>query len=383
MKPLLPSLLGAAALLALACGKSSAGDDDAAGATSGTGGTMAGQGGSFSGASVGGNGAAASEPHGAGQGGAGAAHAHAGAAGERTGGATNAGSSSSAGGNAAGRSAAGASGSPSAGTGGASAGRGGQGTGGMGLGGVPVDVGAPQTGQCTAPCQLELEATGDLPGKSAVVVYDFDTNTAVVSSDTDVSLNSQWVIGFTFEDDPQHGYGSWVRNDWWFAYTEPLEYVDGTYSMKQGELITSELINPKTNQILRIVYSYGDQTVNVHEVRVPSCSTATSGMCASPSDCGPVEAGTVRAATEACSTSCGADSPCVPNCVVNNQSLSLGCANCYVDFLHCVTSGCSDACPSQGGNACMNCETDAGCHDGFMACSGLDYMPRGTLTWPL
>jgi hypothetical protein len=376
-------MLGGAALMALACGKSSTADDDAAGATSGTGGAAAGQSGSFGGATPGGNGAAAGELPAAGNSGTSAGNAQGGSAGERNGGAANAGSPASAGTSGGGTNAAGASGAAGAGMGGGPAGHGGQGAGGMGLGGVPVDVGAPQMGQCTAPCQLDLEATGDLPGKSAVVVYDFDTNTAVVSSDTDVSLNSEWAIGFTFEDDPQHGYGSWTRNDWWFAYTEPLAYVDGTYSMKQGELITSELINPKTNRILRIVYSYGDQTVNVHEVRVPSCSTATVGMCASPADCGPVEAGTVRAATEACDASCGAAAGCVPNCVVTDQKISLGCANCYADFLRCVTIGCPDACPSQGGNACMSCETDAGCHDSFMACSGLDYMPRGTLTWPL
>jgi hypothetical protein len=65
------------------------------------------------------------------------------------------------------------------------------------------------------------------------------------------------------------------------------------------------------------------------------------------------------------------------------EKLSAECSGCYADFLSCVSMGCATECPGQGGNACMTCETDHDCHSAFMACSGLDHMPRGTLTWPL
>ena len=251
-----------------------------------------------------------------------------------------------------------------------------------GDGGEPShDVGPPQQGSCTAPCQLELAPTGDLPGDSAVLVYDFESGTATLTSDAATSMTSEWVIGFSFEDDPQHGYGSWGRNQWWFAFTKPLVYVEGTYSQAQDVETTSEMINPKTNQILLVTYSFGEHTVRVLDAHEPKCTDGTGGVCTSAHDCPAVDGGILRADTEACAGGCS-NSSCTTTCLAQDGGISTDCAGCYVDFLACVTEGCPTDCPSQGGNACMSCEVEH-CSDAFMSCSGLDYMPRGTLTWPL
>ena len=60
---------------------------------------------------------------------------------------------------------------------------------------------------------------------------------------------------------------------------------------------------------------------------------------------------------------------------------SIGCAACYSTFETCVNDACYADCPGQGGNVCMSCEVE-NCHTAFLECSGLEYMPRGTLTWP-
>jgi hypothetical protein len=242
---------------------------------------------------------------------------------------------------------------------------------------------APAQGQCVAPCELALGPADNLPGDSAVLVYDFETDTATVTSDPAVNAASDWVIGFSYEADPEHGYGSWSTGGWWFAFTEPLEYVEGTYSMRQDVEITSQMVNPLTDQILRVVYSFGDRTVRVHSAVVPDCDAATAGACASPADCKLVEEGMLRATAASCSGTCGGAADCVSGCVAEAESVSLGCSGCYADFLACVSAACPTECPGSGGNDCMTCETDAACHATFMACSGLDYMPRGTLTWPL
>jgi hypothetical protein len=236
---------------------------------------------------------------------------------------------------------------------------------------------------CTAPCELTLGPTDNLPGDSAVVLYDFETNVATLTSDPVANAESEWVIGFSYEADPQRGYRAWSTYDWWFAFTEPLEYVEGTTGMKQYVEVTTEMVSPATSRILRIVYSFGDHTVNIHSIVVPDCDSAQSGACASPDDCSLVDAGMLRTAASKCNGTCAGDQSCIAGCMSEGEELSLGCSECYAAFLGCVTAGCPTECPGQGGGDCMACETSAGCHTAFMECSGLDYMPRGTLTWPL
>jgi hypothetical protein len=248
-------------------------------------------------------------------------------------------------------------------------------------GGGGEDADDPAVGQCTVPCSLELGPSDNLPGKSAVVLYDFQSNTATLTSDAQANAASQWVIGFSYESDPTRGYSAWTTGPWWFAFTDPLEYVEGTHSMRQDLEITSQMVNPTTNQIVRVVYSFGQESVSVHAVVVPACDAAESGACASPSDCSAVDAGTVRARAETCSLACNGGVDCSASCVAEAASLSLGCSTCYAEFVACATSSCPNVCPGSG-NGCMICETEHDCHLGFMACSGMDYMPRGTLTWP-
>jgi hypothetical protein len=246
-----------------------------------------------------------------------------------------------------------------------------------GSGGSYVD----QPGQCIAPCELALGPSDNLPGKSAVVLYDFQSNTATLTSDAQTNATSQWVIGFSYESEADRGYGAWITGPWWFAFTDPLEYVEGTHSMKQDLEITSQVVNPSTNQILRVVYSFGVESVRIHAIGVPDCDAAASGACASPLDCVAVESGTLRTRAETCSASCNGGVECTATCVSEGAALSPACSTCYAEFLACATSGCPGVCPGTG-DACMDCETEHDCHLGFMACSGLDYMPRGTLTWP-
>ena len=236
-------------------------------------------------------------------------------------------------------------------------------------------------GECVAPCELELAPSENLPGESAVVLYDALTNTALVTSDPAANAARNWVIGFTYETDPELGYASWSTNGWSFAFTEPLEYVSGTQSMRQDVEITSQMVNSSTNQIVRVVYSFGQESVRIHEIGVPDCDGATGGACASVKDCKAVEAGGVRGAAEICGGTCG-NRDCVADCVAKAESLSVECSGCYADFVACVSMGCASDCPGTGGKACMTCETEHQCHTAFMACSGLNHMPRGTLTWP-
>jgi hypothetical protein len=368
------------ALAFAGCGGTSSGDDD----DGGEGGESRASGGNAGKAPAGGT-----------------AKAGTGGAAGTSGGASNGGSAGKAAGGSSGASGQGAAGGSSGATGGGGAtGTGGSSMGGTGQvaeGGAPEmaggrggnggepnhDVGPPQEGSCTAPCQLELAPTGDLPGDSAVVVFDAESGTATLTSDAATSMESEWVIGFTYETDPQHGYGAWTRNSWWFVFTKPLVYVQDSYSMAQDVETTSELINPQTDQIVLVTYSYGEHTVRVLDVHVPKCGETQGGACTSNGDCPAVEGGILRADAEACNLDCNASSSCETTCVSQDGGISGACASCYVDFLDCVSAECSgNGCPSQGGNACMNCEVEH-CSDAFMSSSGLDYMPRGTVTWPL
>lgn len=253
-----------------------------------------------------------------------------------------------------------------------------------GLTGDAGEPGGPAPGgsECIVPCELELGPADNLPGDSAVVVYDFETGTATLTTNPAVNAAGEWVIGFNYETNPEYGYGSWSTGDWWFAYTDPVAYVEGTYGMKPGIEFTSELVNPNTNQILQVVYSFGAHSVSVQAIGVPRCDDTPSGACASEDDCASVDAGMLRSAAQTCSGGCGGENECAASCLAEGQDVTAGCASCYTDFVACVTAACPKECPGTGSDACMRCETDSACHLAFMACSGLGYMPRGTLTWP-
>jgi len=261
----------------------------------------------------------------------------------------------------------------------------GGGPGGTGGAVIVPDPGPPVTGSCTAPCEVVLEEHAGLPSegaKGAVLVYDFETGEASLTSDAATYEAHDWVLGFTFETN-QYGYGTWVSTPWWFVWADPYEYDEGGYSLRQDFQMTAQIVNTDTGRSLIVVFSLGDETARVHGVWEPNCNWATAGACASPMDCSLVHGGTLRAAADACAIECGAaDTACVSSCVASAQGLSDGCSDCYAEYETCVSSSCSADCPGQGGNVCMSCEVE-NCRVAFMTCSGLDHIPTNILTLPL
>jgi len=257
---------------------------------------------------------------------------------------------------------------------------------GGGAGGEPShDVGPPQHGSCTVPCELALARTGDLPGESAVLVYDFESGTATLTSDAATSRQGEWVLGFTDETDGEYsfGYGARTRNSWLSLLTMQLDCAQDSYTFAHDVERMSELVNLKTHQIVLVTYSYGDRTVRVLDAHVPKCGEAQGGACTSTGDCPAVEGGILRADAEACDRDCNASASCETTCVSQDGGVSTACASCFVDLVDCVTTECgANWCPGETANGCMNCEL-AHCSGAFMRCTGLDYMPVGTFTWPL
>jgi hypothetical protein len=354
----------------------------AAGSPTGAGGSLAGKGGTSAGS-------AGTIGVGAGGGSGGVAGSGAGAGGADAGGEAGAGALAGAGG--AGGAGAGGAGAGGAGAGGAGAGGAGAGgiagTGPGGTGGVVIvpDPGPPVTGSCAAPCELVLEEHEGLPSegaKGAVLVYDFETGEAELTSDAATYEAHEWVFGFTYETN-QYGYGTWVTSPWWFVWADPYEYDEGGYSLRQDFQMTAQIVNTVIDKTLVVVFSLGQETARVHAVWEPNCNWATEGACASPADCSLVHAGTLRAAADACATECGSvDTACVASCIASDQGLSSACSGCYAEFEACVVESCSSDCPGQGGNVCMSCEVE-NCRAAFMTCSGLDHVPPNILTLPL
>ena len=110
--------------------------------------------------------------------------------------------------------------------------------------------------------------------------------------------------------------------------------------------------------LVMVVYSFSpDNTVRIHEAEIPRCDPQGAGVCENAGDCPGVE----TAAT---------------------SELSAACSACYDLVADCSGEHCSGVCPGDGTGVCMQCETDAGCHTGFMECSGLHHLPPGSVTLP-
>lgn len=356
------------------------------GAVGGSAGSRAGAGGSGAGKAGSGNTGGAAGTIGVLGGAAGTAAGTAGAETGGTGGMSGSGSAGVAGTDAGGAGAGGAAGEGgSAQAGAGQGGVSGDGPGGTGGALIVPDPGPPVTGSCEAPCEVVLEEHEGLPSegaKGAVLVYDFETGEASLTSDAATYDAHEWVLGFTFETN-QYGYGTWVSTPWWFIWADPYEYDEGGYSLRQDFQMTTQIVNTQTDKSLIVVFSLGDETARVHGVWEPNCNWATAGACASPADCSLVHGGTLRPAADACAVECGAaDTACVSSCVASAQGLSEGCSDCYAEYEACVSSSCAEDCPGQGGNACMTCEVQ-NCRVAFMTCSGLDHIPPNILTLPL
>jgi hypothetical protein len=360
-------------------GSATGGAGGVAGSPTGAGGSVAGKGGTSAGSS-------GTIGVGVGGGSSGVAGSGSGAGGADAGGEAGVGALAGVAGTGAGGAGAGGAGAGGAGAGGAGAG-GIAGTGPGGTGGVVIvpDPGPPVTGSCAAPCELVLEEHEGLPSegaKGAVLVYDFETGEAELTSDGATYEAHEWVFGFTYETN-QYGYGTWVTSPWWFVWADPYEYDEGGYSLRQDFQMTAQIVNTVIDKTLVVVFSLGQETARVHAVWEPNCNWATEGACASPADCSLVHAGTLRAAADACAAECGSvDTACVSSCIASDQGLSSACSGCYAEFEACVVESCSSDCPGQGGNVCMSCEVE-NCRAAFMTCSGLDHVPPNILTLPL
>jgi hypothetical protein len=155
------------------------------------------------------------------------------------------------------------------------------------------------------------------------------------------------------------GYSVATQNNIWFAFTE--NYVYSTdyngYSLALDTVVTADLVDATTGQMYIVQFSMQANSVTIIEARAASCDSSKNTTCQNATDCPKVAAGQV-------------------------SSLSTACSACYAAFTACSATNCPTDCPGQGGNACMMCQTDNGCHTAFMQCSGLDYMPPGTLTLP-
>ncbi len=220
---------------------------------------------------------------------------------------------------------------------------------------APGDIAlTPGVTSCTPPCALSLQPAQPISSETllaALLYVDFDVPSATLSNeDPDAT---EFAMRYTWEDN-QYGHGSWASGLWW-VWTEGLEYEE-EYSEVADSLIQTQLVDPNTGETVLVGYSHGDGLVRVHWVRIPTC-TEGPGPCRNTTDCGAVDAGAI-------------------------DELGSACGSCYAAARDCSAEHCADACPGQGGNACLNCEVEAGCHTEFMGCSGLDYVPMNVLTYP-
>jgi hypothetical protein len=185
---------------------------------------------------------------------------------------------------------------------------------------------------------------------AALLYVDFDEPSATLSNESPDATD--YAVRYTWEDN-QYGHGSSASRLWW-VWTEGLEYEG--YSVVTDSLIQAQLVEPNTGETVLVGYSHGDGLVRVHWVRIPTC-TEGAGACRNTADCSAVDTGDFGA-------------------------LGGACGACYAAARACSAEHCADMCPGGGGNACLSCEVEAGCHTDFMACSGLDYVPTNVLTYP-
>jgi len=108
-----------------------------------------------------------------------------------------------------------------------------------------------------------------------------------------------------------------------------------------------------------------------------SCKPAGDGACQNTADCPIVEGGTARKAASDCGISCLGGSAeeqtaCAQMCVVDETSLSAGCAECYVAIVGCSRDHCLASCLADpDSKACFDCQVENNCRSAFDECSGL------------
>jgi hypothetical protein len=256
----------------------------------------------------------------------------------------------------------GVTGGMSAQTGGGSTSGGTSSTGGSSdTGGTGVTV--PLVGACAAPCSASLQTNAEYTSLQAIngatLFYDSTTGQLTLRNNPDQAASTATpLLIFTYSS--TEGYSVWTHGNVWFAFTENYDYSTdyAGYSLQLNHVVTADMVDATTGQMYIIKFSLQVNSVAIAEARLASCNATQGTTCQNATDCPNVTSGQI-------------------------PSLSSACAACYTAFNACSATYCATDCPGQGGNACMMCQTDNGCHTDFMQCSGLDYMPRGTLTLPV
>lgn len=223
------------------------------------------------------------------------------------------------------------------------------------IGEVPFDA---EATACSPPCALtlELDATDLEDALGATLYVNFEAPSATLRNVTDAAAEGEErVMLFTWEED--YNFGAWASGFTWI-YTENYVYAgEPGYGLATDELIFAQLTDSKSGKTVLVVWSFAEGLVRIHSVRVPSCDGNGTSACANATDCPFVDTGALSA-------------------------LSVSCGECYAAARSCSATNCPEDCPGQGGNACLNCEVEAGCDAAFRACSGLDYIPMNALTMP-
>jgi hypothetical protein len=107
-----------------------------------------------------------------------------------------------------------------------------------------------------------------------------------------------------------------------------------------------------------------------------SCDPGGGGACTNDDDCPKVETGEIRVAAQGCGLGCLEDddpATCAVTCIVMETDASAACSACYAGLVKCATDNClADCSADPAGDACNQCQVEAGCRSDFDACSGLD-----------
>lgn len=220
-------------------------------------------------------------------------------------------------------------------------------------------------GSCEPPCAVGLASNDEfsfLDGLTAALYIDFEDSSAALYDDLSLAPEGDYALAFSYEEN-QYGYSILMTSpmsDLWtrdFDMTTNLDFTD-EYSLVQDQVMTLQIAATSLQQMALVSFSFGDELVRVHHVKVPSCETsAAEGACTNSLDCSAVDTGA--------------------------RGQSQACSDCFDGIASCTSLSCDEECAiDQAGNSCLRCQVEAGCHDEFMLCSGLDFLPWNSLEFP-
>jgi hypothetical protein len=80
----------------------------------------------------------------------------------------------------------------------------------------------------------------------------------------------------------------------------------------------------------------------------------------------------VMTAMFACSMTCGPDTACITECLVEQSKVSLECAECHSGFFDCMMTNCGVNCDGSDDVGCSECLIAEGCMEAVTACVPVD-----------